>query len=301
MMEIRLRQPHSFVQLGRRSNQEDARFPDCDTPQDCRPAFVVCDGVGGCDKGEVASRTVADAIGGAMEDYDLSAPFGVRDFSRVLDCAYGALDRMASPANAGMATTMTFVCFHGAGVFTAHIGDSRIYHVRPGVGIMHRSEDHSLVSALVHSGNITPQQAVNHPQSNVITRCMSASARGARAEASTLQIKDVEPGDYFFLATDGVQHGVDDEALYRILCSQRSDKDKMAEIASLCARGSDNSTATLVCVESVDGATLSAPHDMPGSGATEHIDTPDEVVVETSAPRKRGVAAYISDIINKLF
>ena len=141
MMEIRLRQPHSFVQLGRRSNQEDARFPDCDAPQDCRPAFVVCDGVGGCDKGEVASRTVADAIGGAMEDYDLSAPFGVRDFSHVLDYAYGALDRMASPANAGMATTMTFVCFHGAGVFTAHIGDSRIYHVRPGVGIMHRSED----------------------------------------------------------------------------------------------------------------------------------------------------------------
>ena len=46
-MDIRLNQPYSFTQLGRRANQEDSRYPDCDTPKDPQPFFVVCDGVGG--------------------------------------------------------------------------------------------------------------------------------------------------------------------------------------------------------------------------------------------------------------
>ena len=61
-----MNQPYSFTQLGRRTNQEDSRYPDCDTPKDPQPFFVVCDGVGGNEKGEVASRTVCDAFGKAL-------------------------------------------------------------------------------------------------------------------------------------------------------------------------------------------------------------------------------------------
>ncbi len=251
-MEILLRQPYSFCQRGERANQEDARFPDCDAPQGCKPAFVVCDGVGGQAKGEVASRTVADAIGTYMEGVDLTKDFTPEDFSKVLSHAYSALHRKMQGDTREMATTMTFVCFSAAGAFCAHIGDSRIYHVRPGVGIMYRSEDHSLVNALVHSGNLTPEGAINHPNSNIITRCMAYVDKGADAPAATaMQIEDVEGGDYFFLCTDGVLHCVEDSELLAILSSDRTDKEKIDLIAEKSRHSSDNNTAYLIGVEEV--------------------------------------------------
>ena len=251
-MEILLKQPYSFWQRGKRPNQEDARFPDCDTPQGCKPAFVVCDGVGGQDKGEVASRTVADAIGQYMENVDLTKSFTPYDFSKVLEYIYSCLYKKMRNDTREMATTMTFVCFNADGVFCAHMGDSRIYQVRPGVGIMYQSEDHSLVNALVHSGNLTPEEAINHPKSNVITRCISYVEKGMdKPSATTIQINDVEAGDYFFLCSDGVQHCIDDTELFSILSSDKTDKEKIHIIAEKCKYSSDNNTAYLIGVEQV--------------------------------------------------
>lgn len=193
-MEILLKQPYSFYQLGRRANQEDARFPNEDVPQDYRSAFVVCDGVGGQDKGEVASRVIANTIGEEMQKVDLSIPFTVCDFENVISKAYKELEKNLTEYGSEMATTMAFVCFHDSGVFVAHIGDSRIYHIRSGVGILYQSEDHSLVNALVHSGNLTPEEAENHPQSNIITRCIGKISSNSEGSAiDTYQISDIEP------------------------------------------------------------------------------------------------------------
>lgn len=252
-MEIFLNQPYSFCQKGRRSNQEDARFPNDDRPKEAQHVFVVCDGVGGQDKGEVASRTVADAIGRYMEKIDLSKPFTANDFSKVLDYTYSALYHKMCNDTREMATTMTFVCFNAAGAFCAHMGDSRIYQIRPGVGIMYQSEDHSLVNALVHSGNLTPEEAINHPKSNVITRCISYVEKGtSKPSATTIQIEDVEEGDYFFLCTDGVLHCIDDQELLEILSSEMSDREKINYIAEKCIDSSDNNTAYLIRVDAVN-------------------------------------------------
>jgi protein phosphatase len=251
-MEILLRQPFSFCQLGSRNNQEDARFPDDDAPQDCKPAFIVCDGVGGQDKGEVASRTVADAIGNYMSKVNLTKPFTAQDFQKVLNYAYASLNKQLETVSREMATTLTFVCFHQNGAFCAHMGDSRIYHVRPGVGILYQSEDHSLVNVLVHSGNLTPEEAINHPKSNVITRCMGYVENDSdRPTATTLQIDDIEAGDYFFLCSDGVLHKLDDTELFTILSSDTTDKEKINLIAKESENSSDNNTAYLIGIESV--------------------------------------------------
>ena len=251
-MEIILNQPYSFCQLGKRGNQEDSRFPDDDAPQGYKAAFVVCDGVGGQDKGEVASRTVADAFGEYLENTDLSKPFTTEDFSKALGFAFDALQKRMKGDSKQMATTLTFVCFHSDGVFMAHMGDSRIYHIRPNAGILYQSEDHSLVNALVHSGNITPEEAINHPQGNVITRCMGYVAPGQnRPTATTYSTKDVEAGDYFFLCSDGVLHKLDDPQLLGILSSDKNDKDKLEYIADLSKNSSDNNTAYLIGVKEV--------------------------------------------------
>ena len=288
-MNITLRQPYSFCQKGRRANQEDARYPDADRPSALTHAFVVCDGVGGHDKGEVASRTVADAIGAYMERVDFTNEFTPAELTLVLDCAFRALNRRMAGDTHEMATTLTFVCVHGCGVLAADIGDSRIYHVRPGVGIMYQSDDHSLVNALVHSGVITPQQAIDHPQKNIITRCMGYVAPGEeRPTATTMQIADVEPGDYFFMCTDGVLDKVSDRALLDILSSDKPDGEKIAELARMSEDSSDNNTAILIGVAGVDcGEAECGPgleNEPQADGETSSVEIDGDAPCVTTAP-----------------
>lgn len=288
-MEIILNQPYSFCQLGKRGNQEDSRFPDDDAPQGYKAAFVVCDGVGGQDKGEVASRTVADAFGEYLENTDLSKPFTTEDFSKALGFAFDALQKRMKGDSKQMATTLTFVCFHSDGVFMAHMGDSRIYHIRPNAGILYQSEDHSLVNALVHSGNITPEEAINHPQGNVITRCIGYVAPGQnRPTATTYSTKDVEAGDYFFLCSDGVLHKLDDTQLLGILSSDKNDKDKLEYIADLSKNSSDNNTAYLIGVKEV-----LAELDNACEEEVEELPTPTPSTTTTPLQNKQPIAREV--------
>ncbi|MDY3858016.1 MAG: PP2C family protein-serine/threonine phosphatase [Muribaculaceae bacterium] len=252
-MKITLRQAYSFCQLGKRKNQEDARYPDENKPSASQRTFVVCDGVGGQDKGEVASQTVAEAMGRYMERVDLNERFLDSEFALLLDQTYRALFRRMDDDTREMATTMTFVTFHAGGVTCAHMGDSRIYQVRPGKGVIYRSDDHSLVNALVHAGCITPEEAINHPKSNVITRCLTWVEPGEeRPGATVMVLNDVEPGDFFFLCSDGVLHCVSDERLTEILSdSSTDDRQKIQLIAELSKESTDNNTAYLIPVDSV--------------------------------------------------
>ncbi len=254
-MKIDIGQSYSFMQLGRRGNQEDARFPDKDQPDVGQRFFLVCDGVGGNDGGEVASNTVCRTFGKVLSKIDFTSHELTKElFSSALDAAYSALDDIAGKRNKDMATTMTFVCFHSGGCTMAHIGDSRVYHVRPGFGILYRSDDHSLVNSMVHSGMITPEEAVNHPQSNVITRFMGPTAADeTRCMATVTTTTDILAGDYLFLCSDGVLHCLTDDDIVSILNKDNGDEEKIRELAERCAASSDNNTATLIPVTAVDG------------------------------------------------
>ncbi len=303
-MKIHLSQPYSFIRQGKRSNQEDARFPDADMPQGPGVAFVVCDGVGGHDKGEVASTTVCRAAADFMKGFDPSWSFGAPEFAALMERVYARLDQAAG-APTDMGTTMTFVCFNAAGAFCAHIGDSRIYHVRPGSGILYRSEDHSLVNALVHSGNLTPEEAIGHPQSNIITRCISP---GKSTTASAIQIRDIDAGDYFFMCTDGVLHQIDDARLCGILSSGCGDAEKMSRIEALSSGSDDNNTAYLIGVRDVvhdmdemAGASP-LPEDGAGAAATAPLDAPREMVTEipvAPAPAGKGFIHFVKNMFKQ--
>lgn len=302
-MKITLSTPHSFKRIGRRKNQEDSRYPDEDCPQSCTPFFLICDGVGGCEKGEIASNTVCHAIAQALKGTDWGKDFSNNDFSMILNCAYKALEKMADASNRDMATTLTFVCFHAGGCLAAHIGDSRIYHVRPGTGILYRSDDHSLVNALVHSGNITPEEAINHPQSNVITRCISvADDREKRANATVMRIDDVQAGDYFFLCTDGVLESVTDETLVSTLSSPSSDKEKLNHLAELCKESHDNHTAYLIPVASVEKEDSWETVSKPSEGNSTHLfSRGKEQVREVTATDNNKPMNKVTAFIQKLF
>ncbi len=239
----------SFHQQGGRDNQEDSRFPDSDIVSTDCAAFAVCDGVGGCEKGEVASSTVCNRINELLSSHRNTDSFTDEDFRLVLTEAYKALDGVADKSNRGMGTTLTFLVFHSDGVLAAHIGDSKIYQIRPGEGIIYRSEDHSLVNSLLRSGNISPDEVKDHPKGNVITRCMSAKdSRRERDDATVVNLQDISTGDYFLLCTDGVTNVIDEEDLIELYSSDKSNEEKYRFLAEKSKGSSDNNTAIQIHV-----------------------------------------------------
>lgn len=301
-MKITLGQTYSFHQQGQRDYQEDSRFPDSDKPSASQRFFVVCDGVGGCEKGEVASQTVCDAIGKAMANVDLSQDFNNAGFSKVLDEAYDALDRKTNRQNQEMATTLTFACFHDGGCTLAHIGDSRIYHFRKGQGIIYRSEDHSLVNSMVHNGMITPDEALDNPQRHVITRYMeSVDSDQNRCMATVLNTKDVREGDYFLLCTDGVCNQVDDDEITDILFNDdMSDEVKMSTIAQMCTDSDDNNTAILIPVIKVvaDNMELKPAESKSGTRKFPYSGSSVEEIESTQRKKNTGVIEWIKQLFN---
>lgn len=251
-MKITLQSILSFHQLGERDNQEDSRYPDMDRPSldNTSPFFVVCDGVGGSEKGEVASSTVCQSIADSLKDRDWRKAFNDNDVKMILEKAYKALAKTSTSANRDMATTLTFLAFHGNGCMAVHLGDSRIYQIRPDEGIIYRSDDHSLVNAMLRSGNITPDEFDNHPQNNIITRCISAN--GERYAPTVLNIHDVAYGDYFLLCTDGVVHSISENELIEVLSSSLTDEEKIHEMSRQCENSDDNNTAILIHVGDVE-------------------------------------------------
>ena len=260
-MKITIRQPKCFSEIGRKDNQEDFLWPNSQTVTKENRVFVMCDGVGGQDSGEVASETAATALGTFLtghlpEDGVVTKAF----FEEALSYAYDEMDKVDTGAVKKMGTTMTCLVLHKGGALVAHIGDSRIYHIRPSLaskegrtGIIYQSADHSLVNDLLRAGEITEEEAVNFPQKNVITRAMQPHLE-RRYKADVYEISDVESGDYFFLCCDGVLEQLTNDRLGEILADETlDDEGKIAAIKAVCDGNTrDNYTCWLVPIDEVE-------------------------------------------------
>ncbi|MCM1348451.1 MAG: protein phosphatase 2C domain-containing protein [Firmicutes bacterium] len=257
---ITIRQPLWFSEIGQKDNQEDYVYPVNPTPDN--RVFILCDGMGGHERGEVASSTVGNTLGQHLDQtIESGKAITAELFDDALTAAYNALEKIPS-ANSERkpGTTLTAVCFNDSSVLAAHIGDSRIYHIRPSLfdaeagstGILYRSEDHSLVNDLVKAGQITPEQARTHPRRNVITRAMQPGLE-RRFKATIHECSDIQPGDYFFLCSDGVLERITDRTLCEILATPEfTDIEKIDAIKAECALGTrDNYSCSLIPVEDV--------------------------------------------------
>lgn len=241
--------PYALNEVGGRSNQEDSIFPLKGEADASTRLFMVCDGMGGHENGEVASGLVCSTFGARLANIDHEA-FTVDMFNDALSAAYDALDREdPNPeSQRKMGTTMTFLHLNDREVVVAHMGDSRVYHVRPSEHepILYQSSDHSLVNELVRAEIITPEEALTHPRRNVITRAMQPRLE-SRHKADVRVFGDVKAGDYFFLCSDGVLESVSNDALVEILRRNVSDAEKIEAIRVMCQASSrDNFSAYLV-------------------------------------------------------
>lgn len=250
-------QPYNMHELGQRENQEDSLFPSLDQQTQDDRLFILCDGMGGHEKGEVASSTVCEVMSKTiLSRWNTDEPLSDELLQQALDEAYDALDAKDNGEARKMGTTMTLLCFHAQGVTVAHIGDSRVYQLRPANGkesarVVFRTQDHSLVNDLVRIGEITEEEAKTHPQKNVITRAMQP-CQERRAKADVAHLTDVRPGDYFYMCSDGMlEQSTDDNLLYIITKSNASDEDKMEMLRNVTSENKDNHTAHLIHVVDV--------------------------------------------------
>ena len=243
-------------------HQEDSLYPQEHVqqpgPTDSR-LFIVCDGMGGHDAGEVASATVCEALSRSiLRRNTAEGPFTDNDLRQAVADAYDALDVMDTGAAKKMGTTLTLLKLHEAGYTIAHMGDSRVYHIRPGkdrehTRIVHVTSDHSLVNDLLKIGELTPETAKTYPRKNVITRAMQPNME-RRSRPEIYRSSDIRPGDYFFLCSDGMLEQTEDDNLCYFFSNEVAGIDKKTALLTDITRDNrDNHTAIIVRVDSVEG------------------------------------------------
>ena len=209
------------------------------------PLFVVADGMGGAQAGEVASLT-------AIQAFQAGLPGGNPEES--IERTIGEANRNiynqahADASLAGMGTTITVAAVDSDNerVVIGHVGDSRAYRLRNGI-IQRLTKDHSLVEEMRRRGQITEEQAEDHPQRSIITRALGPEPE-VQADLATVPS---EPGDIFLLCSDGLTTMIGDEQIREILMGATSLDAAVRTLIDEANRagGRDNITAIVFQVE----------------------------------------------------
>ncbi len=235
-------------------HQEDSIFPAHNQATDADRLFILCDGMGGHEAGEVASATVCEAMSSSILSAvpDVAGEFTEEILRRALADAYDALDaRDDGTTERKMGTTMTLLKLYNKGCMIAHMGDSRVYHIRPGktareTRILFRTEDHSLVNDLVRAGELTPEEAKLSNRKNVITRAMQPHME-YRPKADIYHTTDIRPNDYFYLCSDGMlEHMEDHQLCYFFSDEAGDDAHKVDSLLQATQENRDNHSAIIV-------------------------------------------------------
>lgn len=215
-----------------RSENEDSLFVRS-------PIFVVADGMGGAQAGEVASKAAADAF-----DRDLPEIPPERFLRETIEEANRRIHDLAraDPSRAGMGTTITAAIVEAQKeeVGIGHVGDSRAYRLRRGK-LERLTRDHSLVEEMRRKGQITDAQAEDHPQRSIITRAL-----GPEPEVEVdVQTVPAGPGDVFLLCSDGLTTMVGEDRIAAVLAAAGSMREAVRTLVdeANAAGGRDNITA----------------------------------------------------------
>ena len=250
-MIITLESPIAASDKGKRNNNEDCIYPLSELVRSGQRLFMVCDGVGGSEKGEVASALACDSFqtffSTFLDGNDPTEAF----INRAVHYTEARFDEYADhhPEAHGMATTLTLLHIGESGITVAHIGDSRIYQFREGQ-IIYRTADHSYVQSLVGLGQITKEEAAAHPQKHVITRALMGTAHSVDADVDF--IRDIQEGDIFFLCTDGVTDCIPDDKLTTLFSSGMTVETVKNQLVERCSEASkDNFSFYIIPIQGV--------------------------------------------------
>jgi serine/threonine protein phosphatase PrpC len=284
MASSQITRPQSFriafskgTDVGRkRAHNED--YVDAFSPPD--PAkhhqkgelFIVADGMGGHQAGEVASKNAVETIAHAYyadPDTDVAG-----SLTRAIQKANASIYQQAQEtiSQVGMGTTVVTAVTHGQELYLANVGDSRAYLMRNGK-LKQVTRDHSFVEEQIRAGILTREEARAHPQRNVITRALGAKPD---VEVDTYRGK-LEPGDTVLLCTDGLSEYVQEPDLETALQLYPPQESVPRLIALANKRGgNDNITALVIQAAPVT--------------ATAHLEDTIPVAPQPKEKKRRGLS-----------
>jgi PPM family protein phosphatase len=246
----------------RTNNQDNAAAfigtirPTENTPEMLFGFFAVADGMGGHDKGEVASRiALQTTIKGVLRDYYNAIINGEQPgggelsaneiLVKIIEEANVAIIDEASRLGLSMGTTLTCFLVMGSVAFVGHLGDSRLYGVeREGGKLVQLSEDHSVVARLVALGHLTPDEAQESPQRSMLYRSMGQRP-GNYADTDILYLSDYS---HLLICSDGLWDMVTDSAIEYFLKQEREPAQICRNLvdAANSAGGDDNVTVLVI-------------------------------------------------------
>ncbi|HSK49235.1 MAG TPA: Stp1/IreP family PP2C-type Ser/Thr phosphatase [Solirubrobacterales bacterium] len=245
------------------------------------PLYVVADGMGGAQAGEVASKTAAETF---------ATPLPQAPPEQLLRETIEAANRrvheraQSDPELAGMGTTMTAALLDAEKeeVAIGHVGDSRAYRLRRG-RLEQLTRDHSLVEEMRRKGQLTDAQAEDHPQRSIITRAL-----GPEPEVEVdVQTVPAQTGDVFLLCSDGLTTMLDDEHITRLLSRATSMEAAARALVDEANRAGGRDNITVLAFRLEDTA---APAPGNPEGATLIGSTAEEAGLTATEVRRRAAA-----------
>src|SRR5690242_7520784 len=240
-MSLRIAEEAVRTDTGRQRNaNEDSYFTKA-------PLFVVADGMGGAQAGEVASKAAVESFTGELPQ----AP-PERLLEETITGANRTIHELArkDPSLAGMGTTTTaaLVDLESEEVAIGHVGDSRAYRLRGGK-FEQLTRDHSLVEEMRRKGQLTDAQAEDHPQRSIITRAL-----GPEPEVEVdLQTVPAQAGDVFLICSDGLTTMLDDAKIAHILTRATSLQNAVRALVDEANRAGGRDNITVVAFRLEDG------------------------------------------------
>lgn len=205
-------------------------------PEDKIKLFILADGMGGYNAGEVASKMATESVKDYIQKHFEKNKKSKEEIEQLLinaiEYANTVVYKKAQSKKdfAGMGTTLDVCLIYNSKIYIGHVGDSRVYRIRK--EFMRRlTKDHSYVQTLVEDGKITKEEALIHPKRNMLTKALGCTPKAEPDVYTKTFIKD----DIIVMNSDGLTNMLKENEIYNII---KDDKEKATE--SLVKQANDN-------------------------------------------------------------
>lgn len=218
--------------------------------------FILADGMGGHQAGEVAAKEATNALSEAFKKTFKKGSKGLKNLvdakhyiEKGIKHANSVVYKMSRLHEAlrGMGTTICCIYFHELGAIIGHVGDSRIYRLRD-KELIQITEDHSLLRELVDLGQLSKQQAVDFIYKNIITKAIGTEP----SIEPTVNLMDVQQGDKYLMATDGLTDLLPSEEIEFIINAIPDIKIAAQKLVEEAKRKGGHDNITLILIEVVN-------------------------------------------------
>lgn len=245
---VSIRSGHVCITGNYRENNEDSFAID-----EAQRFFVVADGMGGQNAGEKASALAVDIIPAqltkSLDFQSASKAVVVTAIDKAVEAANAEIMSLSEmdPSARNMGTTVVLLVKSGENFYVGGVGDSRVYQLRD-ENLTQLTKDHSLTQALLEAGTINEEEAKTHRYRNVLYRYLGTKDGGAGTEACEVR---AQSGDRFFLCSDGVTDGIEDDKITAILNSFDDPQEAAQALvdAALDGGSKDNITSVVIFVD----------------------------------------------------